>query len=299
MVNWGDAVEEVSEVSGQVELIGKRWGLLECLSIRDYRVNELASKFRSSPPLISKNLKELKERGLVEKTNGDGGAKCFRSTDLAKRLLRAVKQATEPESKPKLEDWRVSELLSVLEDEELSCDLRLSYSETLKKACLEYPREVVGNENARRVFERVAKEPFRNEVYQKMAECLSSPLTYAKDPTQHITEENWLSRRFLPILLNNIKNRHEKVSVWSVKEVGKIAGLSDDFKVKVRNELLEVWFSKEVKADDAVGTEVCKQLSRLGSQDLFKTVRAKVQSKDTLDKTKAEILLEQLGQSLL
>jgi len=122
---------------------------------------------------------------------------------------------------------------------------------------------------------------------------------YARDSTQHITEGKWVSGRLLPILLNNMKNRDEKVSVWFVKETGKIAGLIEELRFQVRNELLEVWFSRKVKADDRVGIEVCKQLSRLASQGLFETVRLRVQSEDRRIKAKAELLLKELGQRLL
>lgn len=95
------------------------------------------------------------------------------------------------------------------------------------------------------------------------------------------------------------KNRDEKVSVWSVKETGKIAALSEELRFEVRSELLELWFSRKVKVDDRVGAEACKQLSLLVSQSLFETIRLRVQIKDRRLKTKAELLLRELGQRLL
>jgi DNA-binding MarR family transcriptional regulator len=263
-------------------------------------VNELAAKLSSSPPLISRNLKELEERGLVERVSGKGRReRYYRSTGLAKRIMHTVKHATEPESKATLEEWRINELFNVLEDKGVSRDLQLSYSEALKKACLEHPRDVLGNGNAQLVFVRVATEPFRNDVDEKLSGCLSSALTHAGDSTQHIIEEKWVPGKLLPILLNNMKSRDEKVSVWSAEAAGKIAGLSKELGFQVRNRLLEVWFSREVKMDDNVGKEVCKQLLHLASQGLFETVRLRMQSKDRRIKAKAELLLKELAKCLL
>ncbi|MGA3191941.1 MAG: hypothetical protein ABSD73_05435 [Candidatus Bathyarchaeia archaeon] len=96
-----------------------------------------------------------------------------------------------------------------------------------------------------------------------------------------------------------MKNRDEKANVWSMKEAVKTAGLSEELRFQVRNKLLEFWFSKKVKADDKVGTEVCKQLSRLTSEGLFETVRARMKSKDKGVEAKAELLLRELGKCLL
>jgi NMD protein affecting ribosome stability and mRNA decay len=103
----------------------------------------------------------------------------------------------------------------------------------------------------------------------------------------------------LSILLNNMKNRDERVSAWSVEEAVKIAGLSDELRFQVRNKLLEIWFSNTVKVEDSFGAQVCKQLSRLTSQSLFEIVRARMKSRDKRVKAKAELLLRELGKCLL
>lgn len=280
-----------------LELIGKRWNILMKLYERKRYVNELAGELHKSPPQISKELKELKNNGLVEYEQKEGKRlKYYYLTDSAKKILAAVTVATRSEPEETLEKWQVDEFLSILEDQSLSDELRQSYSEGFHSICAEHPKQVIGNMKARKLLEKVVANPLYDKVTQGLMISVSTIL-------EHVSRlENgrkWVSETLYPVFFRNMKNKNEKIQVWAIRMVGKMASSNINLSVKrdAEKEFLDIWFSDETDPNSKLREAVRLQLMKLVSKRLFENVRARAKSQK--DKAKAEALLEALKTCLL
>ena len=170
-------VVHTMELAKTIELIGKRWEILDKLSERRYYVTELAKVLGKSPPEISKNLKELEEEGLVEYAQKKGAKlKYCYTSDYAKRIVAAISQVTKSKKKEKLEEWQIDEFVTILQDENLSDNLRLSYSESFRRICSEHPEQVASHKRSQRLFQEVAADPFHDSVRKDLMRSVSAVL---------------------------------------------------------------------------------------------------------------------------
>lgn len=60
-----------------VELVGRRWNILQKLRLRRYYVSELAKDLGKTLPEVSKNLKNLEKNGLLQSVQGEGRLKYY------------------------------------------------------------------------------------------------------------------------------------------------------------------------------------------------------------------------------
>jgi predicted transcriptional regulator len=280
-----------------VELAGRRWNILDKLRLRKYYVNELAKELRKSPPEVSKNLKALEKMGLLQCEQGEGRLKYYYASDLAKRILGALDEATQSKPKEKLEEWKINELFSVLEDQNLSESLRESYARMFHNICREHP-EVVMIHNIQELFENALTEPVHDKAGRELMRAMTNVLPYMlKDEKWR----HWVLEKLYPSLVKNAEDKQasEEIRSRSVSKVAQIACLSRDSSLKHQAEktLLEIWFSEGTDKNGKLGEEVKQQLACLVSKGLFAKVRAK--AKDPNLKDKAEILLQALGMCLL
>ena len=99
----------------------------------------------------------------------------------------------------------------------------------------------------------------------------------------------------------------ERIRVWSMRGVGKLASLGIDLSIKgqAKEKFLEIWFLDRTDPESALGEEVEQQLVNLASRDpssaraLIKTVRVKAEDRNPTVKARAEVLLERLKGYLL
>lgn len=97
----GDCVE----LAETVELMGRRWNILEKLHQRKYYVTELAEELGKTTPGVSTDLKDLIKRGLVEFEQREGDRRKYCSlTARGKEIFSAILMATQPREKPKPEE---------------------------------------------------------------------------------------------------------------------------------------------------------------------------------------------------
>lgn len=284
-----------------LELIGKRWNIFEKLSQKKYYVTELAIELEKKPPEISNNLKQLEKSGLVEHEQKEGERrKYYYISDYTSRILSAVKQATQPKPEAKLEKWQINEFLNILEDQNLSDNLRLSYSNSFYHICSEHPIEVITHKEARRLFEKVAADPFHDSAREDLMRSVSAILPHASRDEKW---SGWVLRELYPVFVESMENEKadQEIRVWATRKVGRIASSSAHLSKtgEVEKKFLEIWFSDDTDPESELGKEVKQQLIDLTSKRLFENVRAKAKHQDPKVKTKAEILLKGLKECLL
>lgn len=285
-------------VGGLVELVGRRWNILEKLRQRKYYVGELAKELGKTLPEISKNLNELEESGLLRCEQGEGRRKYCYTSDLANRILGVSIEAIQSKPKEKLEEWKISELLDILEDQSLSERLRLSYANMFHTISSEHPEAVLIHENIQELFEKAVTEPNGDEVRQELIKSMNTILPHA------LKNENWrywVLEKLYPLLVKNAEDRQasEEIRSRAMSKIVQIASLCEGTTLRhqANKMLLEIWFSDDTDKNSKLGEEVRQELACLCSRPLFADVKAK--AKDPKLKDKAEILLETLKMCLL
>lgn len=263
-------------------------------------MSELARELGKSPPEISNNLKELEKNGLVKWEQKGGRLKYYCVSDYTKRILKAVIEITKSletlEPEEKLDEWQINEFLNILEDPNLSEDLRLFYSTSFHHICSKHPTEVVSYERARTFFEDVVADPLRDKIREDLKRSVSAILPHA---LRHEKWNNWVLGKLYPVLLENMINENEEIRVWAIRKVGQIAGVESSVEYEAKEKSLEIWFSDDTDPNSKLGKEVKQQLTDLASRRLFEDVRAKAKDQDVKIKAKAEILLKRLKDCLL
>lgn len=286
------------EKSELFELLGRRWNLLKKLSEKEYFVSELADAMGMSVPPISVQLKELLEKGFLECEQGEGKKlKRYRLSPFTKRLFAVVNETPEAPLEKPLQEWQTRELLDILSDQELSEELRLSYSQVFFRLCGDSPDEMLADADVRRLLERIAANPTQDKVMESLARSFTYVLPYAMHTNIH---ETWVWKRIYPVLLRNMQSQNKQIRSWSIKKVGRIAALSKNPQTSrdVRNKLLEAWFSEDVVPDGDLGKELQQELLELASKELFQYVRKMARSESSAHRSKAEKLLGLLKESI-
>lgn len=291
--------EKELRLANTVRLIGKRWNILKKLSKEKQYVNGLAKELEKSPSEICKFLKELEKNGLVESEQEPGRRiKYYYISNYAKKICTAITKVDQPKPKGSLKKWQIDQLLNIIEDEDLSNNLRLSFSETFRRICKEHYAEVANHERARRLFEKVATDPFHDKVSEDLMKSISAILPHALSSEK---SRNWVLRSLYPVFVKEMRNEDEKIKVWAMDKVGSIAGLcgKPTLKKEVVGKFFKIWFSEETRQDNEIGKEVKGHLLGLASEELFEQVRSKAKDQNIGVKAKAEILLEELKGRLL
>jgi DNA-binding MarR family transcriptional regulator len=282
-----------------IRLLGKRLDILEKLRERKFYGSELAKEIGKQKPEISKHLRELEDNGLVEHEQKKGERrKYYCVTEYARKILEAINEVTQPiELRPKkIEEWQINEFLNVLEDADLSDDVRLSYSNAFHSVCTEQPTEIINHEGVQRLFEKVADDPFHDKVTGDLARSVSTTLRHALKDEK---ESKWVTARLYPILIKNVGSKNEENRKWTIRQLGKIAGLSRGLvKREVVKRFLQIWFSDDIEPNSESGGEVKLQLVDFASKELFENVKARAKDPNTKVKEKAEILFKELTQFL-
>ena len=156
---------------------------------------------------------------------------------------------------------------------------------------------MIEKENVRKLFEEVAANPLRygEKIDERLRTSVSSSFN------QLLNDEkwsNWVLKELYPLLVQHMENRKTaiEVRVWALKRVGDVARqkLNQAENNEAENKLIKIWFAGDTDPDDKLGKEVKLQLLWLASKLLFKKVRVKVESKDTMEKMKAEELLKDI-----
>jgi hypothetical protein len=142
----------------------------------------------------------------------------------------------------------------------------------------------------------VADDPFHDRVTRDLTRSVSTTLRHA---LQDEKGSKCVTTRLYPILIKNVGNKNEENRTWTIRQLGKIAGLSKGLvKEEVIKKLLQTWFSDDMEPNRESGKEVKLQLASFASKELFKNVKAKAKDPNTKVKEKAEILFKELTQFL-
>jgi DNA-binding transcriptional regulator GbsR (MarR family) len=280
-----------------IELLGKRWNMLRILSRKEHYVSELARILKSNKPQTSVTLRELERENLVElASRKPQRLKYYRATDYAQKLMDAIDEVTAEKTSGKLEEWRIDELVSVVKDDKLAENVRVTYSEALSEVCTSHLAEAIQIDEVRRLLEEVAKEPYKSPVNKPMARRMHYILSLIPASKEN---EEWVVKKLYPIFLQNTKSKDERVRTWAVAKIMRVAQLNNQVRADTIRELLKIWFSKDFDPSSQPGLEIRQELSVLASKALFKELRKKATVEDPKTRVKAETLLKTLRDCLL
>jgi len=205
-------------------LIGRRLKILQKLNSKKYYVTELAGEVGKSPSEVSLNLSELEKNGLVNSEQEEGTRrKYYHLSEYGERVLRILSELTLWNMKEKVENWRIEEIINVLNDLDLSLDLRKSYSNMFHNICSEFPIEVVFSQKARILLEEVVATPFRDEITRDLMRSVSAILPHA---VRYEKTRRWVLEKLYPIFVKSLEDENQDVRVWALKKIGVIAALA-------------------------------------------------------------------------
>jgi hypothetical protein len=227
---------------------------------------------------------------------GGGRRKYYSLTDVAERILRALDEATQSRPKERLENWKIDELVDIIEDQTVGENLRLSYSNTLHHVCSEQPEMVVGHERIQGLLWKAFAEP-SDKVAEGLIKSIDAILPFA------MKDEKWTLwvQKIYPDLLRSATDGRtsEATRLGAIRKMAQIARLSQDspLEQKAEEALLEIWFSEDTDKDSKLGQKVREELEVFGSRRLFAHIRDR--AKDPKLKDKAELLLTALSVCLL
>jgi len=291
--------EYEKEIGELVKLIGKRWDILaKLLEMKKSYMSELSKELKKSIQQLHFELKELEKKGLVKsEQDKKERRKYYRITDYSDRILTAIDQAFWMMPREKLEEWHIDMLLDVLQDRDRTDTLRLSYSESFHRICLQYPIEVISYQQAREFLERILTEKSTDKVeWDLKKRSLSAILSHV---SRHKEWCEWVMKEVYPALLEYVEDEEEESRIWAIQMMGRIATNITDSSIKdgIVEKLLEIWFSRGVDPSSKFGNELFCLLLSLSSRKLFKKVM--VMAKTEENRKKAEMLLERLKDNLL
>ena len=282
-----------------VTLVGKRWDVMEKLSVRRHYVSELASELGRKVPEASMQLQELLDEGLVmfEQEEGDR-RKYYRLSDQGSRIYRALVEATSMrDEEPGFEDWRGEEILGIILDEGLPRSLRISYCEELVKIYRDHPSWIVENEEARSLFEHIASEPptDRDMVLRELRKGFSAVLVHLVEKEER---EDWVWGEIYPSLLEHVErnmgSRGETLS-WALKVIGDLAGAAgEEQRERIRIDLLELYFNERARVDGEASRMMVQVLKVLFSRSMLSDAKSRAKEGSPSVRLKGVKLLHEL-----
>lgn len=287
-----------------VGIVKGRYRILkELYPDKEYNLTELFEKTGINKGNLSRYIPKLEKDWKLVKTRekeSERGRpfKYTRLTESAKRIVASILDAAQPKLEAELEEWQINELIDILEDSNLSEDLRLSYADTFHNLCRNYLDDVIKRERSRKLLERVAATPSLGKVGEKLRASLSVVWGNL------VKDEKW-SGWALTLYPNFIKHlsdkeTNENIRKWSIQRIGEVARLSLDSSMKkqAKEKLLEICFSNDVDLDSELGKEVKQQIVWLG-RAAFKDVKLRAKDENPKAKAKVESLLKELRDCLL
>jgi hypothetical protein len=115
----------------------------------------------------------------------------------------------------------------VLDDPELSDDVRLEYSESFYGRCSDYPIEMANHDEARSFLEKVAKDPLGDKIKENSMRSVQRVIVgvLRDEKCSH-----WVHDKMYPLLIGHLENRQapEGLKIWSVRCLGDVAIHSQD-----------------------------------------------------------------------
>jgi DNA-binding MarR family transcriptional regulator len=273
-----------------VALIGRRWNILSKLSKRKYYVGDLASELDRSAPQISYELSKLKQAGLLEsEENGEKNRrKYYFLSNYGERVVKSIFEAVDAKPSSEFEDWKISEFLEVLGDQNMSEQLRESYAQSFNRLCREYPEIIFRNEKAVRILEDTARNPVEDKVSSELKKSVKTILRKA-----HYIDEGkeWASETIYPILKKNLKSENEKTFEWTIGLLSEFAiSLDRQIRREIEEYFVDMWFSEGLDLESNICGVIKQGIMTLFSKDLLKTIKKRM--RNPREKMKSEILLE-------
>ena len=287
------------------KLLGKehRYAILVELypDSRSY-VTELAGVLDIDRRNLGRYLKELQEKGLVsfsEEQRPEGGKpyRYYHLTDSGKKIIATFKGVTTKVEEVGPEKWQINKIVDLLEDQTLSTNLKEAVANRFFSICQQDPIYMTENEKVREIFEDMIENltQFNEKVVERLRASISASFT------RLLTDKNrgkWVLAKLYPSLVRCLddETKDQKLRTWALRKIGDICRIGPDQQIqkKAREKIFEVYFSSEINSDSKLGEEAKQQLVWATSKDLFEMIQEKTKSSDALEKTKAEMLIEEM-----
>jgi DNA-binding PadR family transcriptional regulator len=247
---------------------------------------------------LSRLVTKLENKGLMQTSEEDRAQgrplrKC-QATNKALRIVRVVEEVVKhEESKRGFEEWQIEALIEVLEDAELSEELRLHYSESFHSRCGEYPADMLKHDKVRVLIERVVTNPLQDGIMRSIWRSVDKLLPYALRSTEW---SGWVLEKLYPRFVEFMMNKEmeEDLRKWASRLVGTVYSQSQDPAVKndAKEKLFTIWFSEDTDPEVGLGQTVHAELSGMVSKEFFEFIKEKAKNRDPSIRTKAEILLK-------
>jgi len=285
-----------------IKLLGKRWDILEELyqSESSNSPKELAKKLGKTLPWVSTQLNELREAGLVYFAKSkDQRLKHYHLTEQGRTIFKAIIDANPTNNKDEeLEEWQINAFLDVIEDEKLSKDLRLSYSEDFLKLCQKSCSKLMRHEKVKALFLNIARKPPSDEVGIKLKSAIN---VITSDWLRDTETGDWVLKNLFPILLSHMKDAtEENTKKWAASNIGNIARIGPiPIKNQAEKSIIDAYFLDDVGVESELSKELQQQLAWLTSKSLFEKIKNRAESENLTVKTKAETLLKEMKKLLL
>lgn len=151
----------VLETAKQVELVGRRWIILEKLRQKNYYVTELADELGKTPPDVSALLAELKKAELVKSKKSEGERrKYYAPTKRCHMIVDFILELQHPDVEPTLDEIGNEKIVTCLKaldpslrNEKVKYQLANAFFTLCDKNRVWEHEEVLG------VFRRLVKRP--------------------------------------------------------------------------------------------------------------------------------------------
>ena len=294
--------EDIAKLLGKEHRYAILWEMFP--GKRSY-VTELASALDIERRNLGRYLEELRKADLViftEEQRPEGGKpyRYYRLTDSGKKIVSTFMDVTTEAYEPKPQKWQIDKLVQLLKDEMLSDNLREVVVHRFFSFCQENPIYMTENEEVQEIFEDTVEKPTQPD--EKVGNRLrASVSTSFRRLLAEKDRGNWALERLYPSIVRCLedKTKDDKIRAWALRLIGDVCRIGSDQRIQKEagEKIFETYFSSETNSDSKLGEEAKRELIDLASKGLFEKIQQKTQSDDKLEKTRAEILIEEMIKS--
>lgn len=237
------------DLKRKIGLLGRYWEILERLreGARP-TLTWLANELKKDKSQVSRELNELRDEGLVDFVL-EGKTKIWRLTEDGLTFVSHLYKAIEEVEKKRragieAELWKVDQILSMIDDEELDKDLRDSRASRLHE--LVSPDPVLAferSERLRQAFESWIRSPPTDEIGWKKREVISASMAKLASSDKI---RGWVLLMY-PNVKNLLKDERLEIKKWAIGLLGDIARSVPAKRKEITYSLLENLFDPSTK----------------------------------------------------
>jgi len=292
--------------SDWAKIVGRQYLLFKVL-YPDLKFNllELATKTRKDPGNLSKLIKNLKKKGVVEteEVGRDRGRpfKYIKLSSKVAQIISSIIDAAKPVAEPKYDPETIDLCLDQMEDNALDEETRILYADSLHRTFGNMPQKIL-NEHSRlrKILEDVVRNPPTNgEIEERKRSLIKSSL-----PRLIMTEStiDWVLNQVYPNALRILEDetRPENILSWAISMLEDIALRCPDQGKAIKMKLREMYFNETIKQDNGVAERLKESILEIycreaaSARELANYLRERAKSQKKTEKEKAILLLRKI-----